>query len=198
MAKTDTKKQLTPEEWSSLTLVTPPFIMSYPHLFEKGTYNGKETSYNFTMLFKKTTDITKLTAALDRAKTLNWGADKAKWPKGYRRAIKDGDEMEDENYAGYWVVSATSVEPRPVVDFNKQKVLNKAEIYGGVIACAIIQAAVYTISKDNIGEKFYFKAVQKIEDGEKLGKGGSVIDSFDDLNKGSDDKDNYESAESMW
>lgn len=204
MAKKE-KVKLTDEQYRALEVVSPEFTMSFPHLFQKGTYQGKETNYNFTMKFPKETDLTGIREALNKAKTFNWGKDAKAWPKSYRKAITDGDTSDNEADHGYWLVSATSIEPRQVVDRNKNEIVNPNDVYGGCVCRAVLQAATYSLSKDNQGEKFYFKVVQKMADGKRLGKGGAALDMLDDLNEGADDPDSYEDSSdsedhdtSMW
>jgi hypothetical protein len=200
------KLKLTAEQYASLELVTPRFTGMYLHLQTKGMYQGKETNYNFTMAFPKDADLKELRSRLTRAKILWWGKDQAKWPKNYATPIEDGDNItkEDgtpnEQYAGFWVVKATSNDPIVCVDSQGNAILESGKIYAGAIYRAHIQASVYELSKTNIGVKFYAKGLQKVAEGEKLGNKGNSRKAFaavaDEGDDGVNDESNYEGEES--
>lgn len=197
MAKKEYK--LTKEQYAKLEAVTPRFTLSYPHVFEKGKYEGKETNYNITMLFPKNTDLKDLRQKLFTAKIYQWGKDKAKWPtKFMREAITDGDEEgQPDAHAGHWVIKATCKDKPPVVNASGEEILVASEIYGGALCRAVVQASAYVVSKDNYGVKFYLKALKKVGEGKRLGNGGSALKAFEsvddsDLMEGSDDEENYD------
>lgn len=201
------KKKLTNEEYKTLELVTKRFILSYPKVFKKGEYQGKETNFNFTMMFKKQSDDLKtdpgmegIRKALHRAKVLFWGADSKKWPKGYAQAISDGDAGDAKN-PGFWIVKATSQNKIPVYDTNHDPITEESDVYGGAVCRAHIQAAVYNLGVDkrtgmeNAGVKFYAQGLQKMAEGERLGGGANsrkaFADNTDDEMQESEDEGNY-------
>src|SRR5665213_2488338 len=85
----------------AIAFITPTFVMSYPHLFKKASYQGKPTEYyTFEMLFKKDTDMSGFKKAINEAKRAAFGPDKTLWPE-IVSPWKDGDEKEDSpEYAG--------------------------------------------------------------------------------------------------
>lgn len=194
------KQKLTEEQYASLEIVTGRFVGSHPHIFEMAKYEGKETSYQITMLFKKTTDMKELRNRLHRAKVFAWGKDQAKWPQGIESPIKDGDKEEDETYHGYWKVMATSNKQIVPVDAAGNDILKASEVYGGAIYRAHIQAAVYEVSKKNLGVKFYLKGLQKVAEGEKLGAGSkrskkAFAETPDEGDEGENDPSNYDDSD---
>lgn len=202
------KKELTEEQYRKLEAPSPVGVLSYPHLFEKGVYQGNETNYNFQLLIKKDEDMSKVEGILHAAKVFEWGADESKWPEDFARAIQDGDEMDDEAYAGYWVIKATSNEQKPVFNREKDEIIDKKEIYGGAMCRAVLCASVYSIprKKNNkvvydYGEKFYYKLVQKVADGKRLGSGNKALELLDDLDDDSSntvEQDDSDSNVSAW
>jgi hypothetical protein len=186
MAAKTKQYKLTSEQYDSLAIVVPSVVISHPHLFEMGKYEGKDTNYNCTLLIPKKRDMKEIRQRLTRAKIFTFGKDQNKWPQNTKRkhfwnpAIKDGDKMEKyPDYAGFWVITATSSTQPPVVGPNGQEILNAKEVYGGMIAHVHIQAATYEVSDKNLGEKFYLKAVKKIADGKRLGNGSAALKAFD-------------------
>lgn len=202
------KKKMTPEQYDKLRFVTQRFVGSYLNVFKKGTYENKETNYNFTMMFTKDTNLKEMNEKLTLAKIYQWGKDKTKWPKNIASPIRDGDESDKESEHGYWIVKATSNEKPAIVDKNGDEILESGQVYAGAIYRAHLQAAVYELSKNNIGVKFYAQGLQKLAEGERLEKGGNskkvFMDTPDEGDPGEDDESNYEadddadSSSSMW
>lgn len=214
MAKKEYK--LTEEQYRSLECVTELCILDFPHIAKKGTYKCEETKYGGTFLFKKTEGCTmkddpviaKIRTILAQAKIYEFGPDQKKWPQNdpkkkpyWRKGIADGDESENKNFAGFWVISAGQNEKErfgkvyrdgtPVEDENLEKVFPD-----GAIVRANIQAGVYELSKTNMGETLYLKAIKKVKDGPRRGgrNFAKAFEGFDDSAEGEDDESNYEKS----
>jgi len=88
--------------------------LSYPSLFKKSVFNGKEGKFEATLLIPKTDVATKakidaqIQIALAEAKVAKIPSEK--W------CIKDGDENEDENYAGHWALKASTHKQPTLLD----------------------------------------------------------------------------------
>jgi len=203
------KLKLSKEQYKSLEMVTKRFILSYPQVFEKGVYQGKETNFNFTMLVKKTAKEQKDDEALKPfrqklalAKQIWLGNDPKKWPKGMANPIKDGDAENDEGNKpapGYWMIKATSANKIPVYDASPdpQPITEKSDVYAGAVCRATIQAAYYDIGKLpngelNHGVKFYASGLQKMAEGERLGSGGNSKRNFVEVGDDEVEGDNPE------
>lgn len=210
--------KLTNEQYESLTVtIDPPAVLSFPKIFEKGKYKGKETSYGGNFLIKKEAptlkddkNMAKYRKVLFQAKIFQWGQDQKKWPKGMNSPISDGDDSKYKEEHGHWILKATTnddlVADGNVVNAKGQEILAAKEIYGGILCRAHLQAGAYEISESNLGVKFYLKALKKVAEGKKLGGGGkgrakNAFEKFDDSafddssdaeNSGDDSEDDYE------
>lgn len=153
------------------SIITPEFRVSFPNVFKPGKalQEGAEPKYNVTMLFPKGADLSALKAAVTKAITEKWGADKAKWPKGMRSPFRDQGEKEFEGYVeGAIFVNATSSHRPGLVDRNLQPILDSADFYPGCYARADVSAFAYD-KAGNKGVAFGLNNIQKLRDGEPLG-----------------------------
>lgn len=176
---------------------TPEFRVSFPHVFEKHSgFEGQEAKYSIVMLFPKKTDLKELKRAAFNAATEKWGA-KEKWPKTMRMPFRDGDEKQDlAGYEGCYFVSASSKQ-KPQIVSNKKvdgafpRIEKEDELfYAGCYARATLIAFAYD-KMGNKGISFSLQNVQKIKDGEQFSGRRNADDEFDEVDDGSDDKENY-------
>jgi hypothetical protein len=159
-------------------LVTPVGRMSYPSLFTKTVEkddNGqpKEGKYELVLYIPKTQDVSRLRQGLEEVGKAFY---RDKWrglDKLDKCPIKDGDDREDPNAKGCWVVRAnTSRKPGVVrADGSTIDPMDKDEVYGGCYGRASLIPASYDTPK-NRGLKFYLENVQKTGDGERFGGAG--------------------------
>ena len=90
--------------------------LSYPSLFKKSIFNGKEGKFEATFLIPKTDTETMalinnaIKAALVEAKIDKIPKDK--W------CLKDGDDNDDDNYAGHWAIKASTHKQPTLLDGN--------------------------------------------------------------------------------
>jgi|SRR5579859_6083471 len=199
---------------SGVRFVSPPFRLSFPHIFKPHSWDGKaEPKYSIVMLVpkagkasfqlgeKKVTARQFMDAQLRKAAREAWGKEKEKWPKIFW-PWRDGDESADKpGYEGHDHVQADSKSPPEILDRNREALMSEREIYPGCYCKALLTAvAVPGVGKDDSGKpknfvKFYLNAVQFWEDGEKLGGGGDAKKAFAEADDGEEDEggdDDYE------
>lgn len=182
---------------------TPEFRVSFPHVFEKHSgFEGQEPKYSIVMLFPKNVKLSELERAATNAATEKWGP-KAKWPKNFRWPFRDGDDDEKSNLQGYegCIFVSASSKQRPQVVGNKKVdgafpriEKDTEEFYAGCYARATLIAFAYD-KAGNKGVSFSLQNVQKIRDGEQFSGRKNADDEFDDVEDGSDDASNYQSAD---
>lgn len=169
------------------TSVTTGLVrLSYPKLFKAvGSNLNPELRFSTDVLIDKSDKDTvdRITRALEAAKKEGiekvWGG---KDPGSkLRMPIKDGDEREEAEYKGCYIVSPWSKEQYPpkVVDINLNPIIDQTEIYGGVVCRVSINFYPYDF-KGQKGIGCGFDAgVQKMADGEPFGGGHtSAEDAF--------------------
>jgi hypothetical protein len=168
------------KEFTGVNVVTPVCRLAFPHVFEKVTnFNGKE-EYSITMVFDKKTDMSTLKNALIKAAKNEFGEDVDLKTLDLKR-IRDGNEMERDEFKNAWIVRAKTVLSQPgVVDAQLNKILDPTEIYSGVYAIVALTAKAYT--QPSKGVTFYLNHVQKVKDGTPFVGGGSKAeDVFSEL-----------------
>ena len=150
--------------------------LSFPSLFTKASFDGKEGKYEATLLIPKSDTKTydAIISAIDACKKDN----KLKTDKLF---IVDGDEKEYDGYAGHWAIKASN-NVRPTV-IDRQRVTVTAEdelIYAGCYVNAIIEP---WAQSNQYGKRINSNllGVQFFKDGEPFGDGGksASVDAFD-------------------
>ena len=158
---------------SETKVVTPEFIASYLHVFEKQKFDGQsddEARYSVQMVFPKGTDLSVLKDAANTAMKDKFGHDKEKWPKKMQSPFRDGNEERDGEgiYEDAVYVNCRSKRQPGVVDEAVQQIINPDDFWSGCIAKAQVQAFAYSHSGNN-GVAFSLLLIQKVKDGERLG-----------------------------
>jgi len=168
-------------------VVTPPFRVSFPQVFEAKGFNGGEPKYSVVMLF----DMAKINAnpqykasydamqaILKEAATAKFGA---KLPSNLKKAFRDGEEKAGMDGYGAGIKFATaSSKMRPgVVDRNKQPILSADDFYSGCWARATVTAYGYD-QKGNKGVSFGLQNLQKLGEGESFSGRIAAENDFDD------------------
>lgn len=198
------KKQREEKKLTGVKFVSPPFRLSFPHLFEPHKApKAKEPKYSLSGLIPKDDEETKkfLHKKLIRAAKECWGEDKTKWPK-INWPWRDGDDKSDmTGYEGHWYFGADSSNPPGVVDRKANDIINERDIYAGCyVRAELVAKAIPEVGTDDSGKprnfvKFYLQHVMFWEDGEKLGGGGDAKNAFkefaedDDSDDGDEDED---------
>ena len=167
------------------SVTTGEVRLSYPNLFTpKATQLTPDPRFSCDLLIPKTDAKTladiqaAMKAAIEEGKDKTWGG---QIPKSYKTPIKDGDESDDPNYKGHWILHPWSKAEYPpkVMDGQLNPIIDQSEIYGGVYARVNINFYIYN-SNGVKGVGCGFDAgVVKTRDGEPFGGGRtSAEDAF--------------------
>ena len=121
-------------------IMLPNVRLSFPSLFHKAVFDGKETKFEATFLIDKSTQADKVKevkAAIDAA--IKEALKGAKLPAD-KLCMKDGDGIEYAGYAGMMSLKASS-QKRPIV-LNRDKTPlteDDNKLYAGCYVNAIIE-----------------------------------------------------------
>lgn len=159
----------------------PNARLSFPSLFQKAEFQGKEGKYEATLLFPKTDTKTYdvITTAIEQCKkdnkTPKLGADKL--------CIKDGDESEYDGCEGMWMVKASNNKRPTVINRDKTPVTAEDEVmYAGCYVNGIIDL---WFQNNSYGKRVNANllGIQFVKDGEPFGDGGKTADAdeFDEI-----------------
>jgi hypothetical protein len=161
-----------------------PGRLSFARLLEPKKADDGSDRWETALLLPPTYDIAPHVAALEAAAVAKFGADKSKWPKGagfrkpsdvFRKA-DDSDYYSDE-FAGWYVVNASSRDAPGVVDANVDDVTDKREVYSGRWARLSVNAYGYTTGKK--GVTFGLNNVQVLRHDKPLGGKAPAKSDFD-------------------
>lgn len=166
----------------------PNARLSFPSLFKKSVFEGKEGKYEATLLFPKTDEKTykKVMAAIDECKAtakIKVAASKL--------CIQDGDEIYDEKeydgYQGMWAVKAANSKRPTLITGKKEPIHEEDEIlYAGCYVNAIIDPW----AQDNQWGKRInanLLGIQFVKDGEPFGDAVTAdVDDFDEVEEEED------------
>lgn len=158
--------------------------LSFPSLYTKSVFNGKEGKYEATFLFPKTDEDTykAIMAEIDACKAEN----KVK-VSASNLCIKDGDEVfEEKGYDGYegmWAVKASNNKRPTVIDREKSPITEEDDIvYAGCYVNALISP---WAQNNSYGKRINANllGVQFVKEGDAFGDGAKVADTdeFDEL-----------------
>ncbi len=180
-----------------MKVVTPKFRLSFPDLFTARAYEDQEAKFSIQMLFDKKTDLTPLKNVMAKAIKEKWGDNP---PKGIVKPFKDGNDKELDGYEDMIVVGASSKYKPQVCDKNPEELITSPEdIYAGCYARAAIIANAWE-HKNKKGQvlkrgvSFRLESVQKMAEGESFVSRPDVGDTFDNIDDGSGDDENYEKS----
>jgi len=151
-------------------IVTPVFRCSYLHVFEPHLDPNDNLKYSVSMLFPKdSTDMGPIKEAIKEATVDRWGNDKKKWPKGLKTPLKDGDDRDDENYAGHWYINASANENRKpgIVDAKLDPILDPMSFYSGCYARASVNFYAYDNVSKGVG--CGLNNIMMVKEGEPFG-----------------------------
>ena len=181
-----------------LKIVTPPFRVSFPAVFEPSSYQGGDPKYSVVGLFDpdKVTEADKKAWASMQAIADAASKDKFKkadkdLPANFKKPIRSGAEkehLEGYNVPGCMFATFSSKQRPGIVDRNKQPILTEDEFYPGCWARATVTAYPY----DNVGKgvAFGLHNIQKLGDDENFTGRMAAEDDFgddaDDVWSGSD------------
>lgn len=150
----------------SARFISPKARASYPHLFTPQAFEDGEPKYQLTLMVPKN-DIGNKYIELLRAKQAE--ATAALYPKKVpasfdRYGVNDGDDNDDPEMHGHWLVKSTNRVKPSCVHKDGSEIVEQTAIYGGCYVRANICAKAYgTPSKG--GAALELVAVQFLEDG---------------------------------
>jgi len=169
-------------------IITGITRLSYVNLNQAKSINGGEARYSASVLIPKTdTDtLAKVKAAVEAAYEEGIaklkGTSKTVPPlSALKTPLRDGDleRPDDSAYRGHFFLNANNKEKPGIVDKNRDKIIDSAEIYSGMYARCSLSFFAFN-SNGNKGVAVALNHVQKIRDGEPLGNRTKAEDDFND------------------
>lgn len=164
---------------------TPLCRLAFANLFKarKSEFDGQEKeTFDATLLFAKSDDISALKNAAMQAAVDEWG-DKAKdfAQKGLiKTPFLDGDGPQainkktgerNKGFEGHtFIRCSTKIQPK-VFDQKVQPVVSPEEVYSGCYGYAVVHCYTWENQKNGKGISFGINMFQKARDGEKFGGG---------------------------
>lgn len=153
--------------------------LSFPSLFKRASFDGKEGKFEGTLLLPKSD--TKTYELINKAIDEALAEAKIKVPAD-KRFLKDGDDSDYDGYAGNWSIKAANNNRPLLIDRDKNPVTEDDGIlYAGCYVNA--QIGVW-IQNNQYGKRVNANlyGLQFVKDGESFGTDtSSKIDDFDDV-----------------
>ena len=174
----DSKQQA---QRNATKVVTGEVRLSYCHLFEPFAFDNEEPKYSVMLIIPKSDKATMerikraQKAAIEMGVTTKWNGKK---PKSLYNTLKDGDEMDGEEFANSWVLRASSKTAPGVVDGALNPITDSTEVYSGCYGRVSLNFFPYSAMGNN-GISAGLNNVQFIRDGEPLGGRSRAEDDFD-------------------
>ena len=169
--------------------------LSFPSLFNKSVFEGKEGKFEGTFLIEKDDQaklIKKVNDAMDQF-LINKFGDKKKIPKALKRTcFKDGDESDYDGYENHMALKAGSTGRPTVINRDKSPVVESDDVfYAGCYVNAIIDFWYSDHPKGGKQLLANLMGVQFAKDGESFsGIVVADVDDFDDIDD-DDDEDEF-------
>lgn len=168
-----------------------PCRLSYTHVFSKYNPDGddKNAKYMTNVLIpaKEKETVAAIQKAIDAAKASGvvskWGG---KEPKKLDMPLRDGDDKDDDVYAGMLYVNAKSSTRPGIIGRDKAPIVDEEEIYSGVWAIVSVTFYPYDTNGKR-GVACGLNNIMKFKDDEKLGGRCSAETDFADIDLEDDD-----------
>lgn len=164
----------------------PKTRWSYANVWEPKSINGGTPKYSVCLLIPKTDTVTvekirkAIEAAYKEGEAKLKGNGKSVPPlAAIKTPLRDGDieKPDSEEYKGMWFLNANNTTAPGIVDADRQPILQRSEVYSGVLGRASI--SFYSFNQaGNRGIACSLNNLQKIADGEHLGGKASAEDDF--------------------
>lgn len=162
--------------------------LSFPNLFKKSVFEGKEGKFEATLLIPKSDKATykKLMEAVDAMKAENKksGLENDDFDNFF---IQDGDviyrKKEREGYQGMWAIKAANTKRPTVINRDRTPLVEEDEVvYAGCYVNGIINLW-FQNNQYGLGINANLLGIQFSKDGEEFGDGAKVadVDEFDEL-----------------
>jgi hypothetical protein len=166
-------------------LITPPFRVSFPAIWEPRGFDDQKPKYSVSAIFDPSTFTKADHAAFARMVELAEETAQAKFSKPHTHAMlknpfRDGAEKAHlEGYGEGLIFCTLSTKMKPgVVGRDSKPLMDESELYAGCYARATITCYPY----DNVGKgvAFGLHNLQKLGDGENLTGRMKAEDDFGD------------------
>lgn len=174
-------------------VILGPVRLGYVHLMEPWAPQGDNNpKYMATPLIPK--DEAKTIKAIKQAiETAKQKGIVDKWsgkePKKLGMPLKDGDEKDDEVFAGHYYLNAKSKSRPQVVDRNNAPIVDDEDVYSGMWALVAVNFWPYDMGA-NRGVGVSIENVKKVKDDERFGGGRRSAESdFGGIELDDDDDD---------
>jgi hypothetical protein len=153
--------------------------LSFPSIFSRAVFDGKQGKFEATLLLDKSDKKTK--KALDDAIEAAIATANIKVPAD-KRCLKDGDDSEYDGYEGVWSIKASNGKRPTIIGRDKAPLTEDDDVmYAGCYVNAIIDI---WIQNNQYGKRANANlyGVQFVKDGDAFGSGPvDVTDEFDDI-----------------
>ena len=155
----------------------PDTVFSYLNAWDPKSINGGTPKYSVSLIIPKsdTATVNKITAAIQAAyeegeSKLKGNGKSVPALSTIKTPLRDGDleRPDDAAYANSYFVNANSNTAPGVVDTNRQPIIERSELYSGVIGRASINFYAFN-SNGNRGIACGLNNLQKLRDGQPLG-----------------------------
>ena len=169
--------------------------LSYANVWDPKSINGGAPKYSVSLIIPKsdTKTIEKIQVAIQAAyeegQSKLKGNGKSVPPlTAIKTPLRDGDleRPDDEAYKNSYFINANSATAPGIVDADRQPILERSEVYSGVYGRASINMYAFN-SNGNKGIACGLNNIQKISDGEPLGRKSRAEDDF----ATADDEDDF-------
>lgn len=168
-------------------VVTGICTFSYLNCWEPKAIQGGKPKYSVSLIIPKsdTRTVEKIQAAIKAA--YDEGQSKLKGNGKFvpdledlKTPLRDGDRERkgDDDYKGCWFINANSDTAPGIVDADRNKILDRSEMYSGVKGRASINLYAYNVN-GNRGIACGLNNLQKMSDGTPLGGKSRAEDDFD-------------------
>jgi len=192
--------------------ITQPFVVSFPALFEKRSFQDQKPKYSLDAIFDRNTDFSKFISAIKEVGIERFGDnipsrfsnDNGKFKDTFFNfVLKNGDEKINidgvayEGYPGKVYMKFSSINPVGIVDAERNPIIDPEEIYGGCIGRAQVRARAYGGGNSGFKPGVVFDIIhfQKLSDGDAFGgniKRTNPEDVFDDIDTNNDPSNDRE------
>lgn len=156
--------------------------LSFPNVFKKAVYEGKDTKYEATFLLHKEKQkdlIAKIKKTMEAFANEEYSGDV---PRSLKYALSDGDEKDYDGYPGHMVLKAKSNHRPTVVGRDRAPIVEEdGVLYSGCYVNAIVD---FWSQNNTYGKRINCNllGVQFHADGERFGAGQEdVTGDFDEL-----------------
>jgi len=201
---------MTDKSANPMKIVTPEMRASYANVFTpRAAKAGDKPAYSVMLLIsKKDKTAKKFVKAVEKACNAALKKKfKGEIPEFWKHPLKDGDNPEHlsksmrkkENrdlYKGMYMVNVKSYDKFPIVDRNRDEIMDSSEFKSGDYCRVSMNAGAYDHPTGGEGVSFWFNSIQKLRTGEALGAAPSdPDDDYDDLPTEEGEYDDEDSEE---